>query len=86
MISLSGDVLSASNMRLTGRLFALGFAVLFVYFTISALRTGKTKPSNHDRVYLRSKDLGIYWFHVAVYVIVACAFLAAAIAKWNANK
>ena len=56
------------------------FATMFAYAAIKAIRTGRLKPSRHDRVYLRSEDPGTFWFHVIVYVIVACAMYAAAVA------
>ena len=56
----------------------LGFGVLFAYWVVEGVRTGKVKPSRHDRVYTRAQDPGTYWFHVFVFTVVACAFLAAA--------
>lgn len=56
------------------------FASLFAYSAIQSIRTGRLKPSRYDRVYLRSEDPGTFWFHVVVYVIVACAMFAAAVA------
>jgi len=56
------------------------FASLFAYSVIKSIRTGQLKPSRYDRIYLRSEDPGTFWFHVAVYAIVACAMYAAAVA------
>jgi hypothetical protein len=60
---------------------AFSFALLFAIGAVRAVRTGKLKPSLYDRVYLRSEEPGTFWFHVGVYVVVACAFIAAA-ATW----
>ena len=56
----------------------LGLGVLFGYWIVEAVRTGKVKPSRHDRVYLRSEDPGTFWFHVFVLFVLTCAFIAAA--------
>ena len=58
----------------------VAFASLFAFSAVRAIRTGKLKPSRYDRVYLRSDDPGTFWFHVGVYVVVACAFIVAAVA------
>jgi hypothetical protein len=61
------------------RLGFLGFGAMFAYFMLNSLRTGKVKPSIHDRVYTRRDDPGTYWFHIVVEAVVAGAFIAAAI-------
>jgi hypothetical protein len=64
------------------RLAILGFGLLFAYFAVHSISTGRVKPSIHDRVYLRSEDPGTFWFHVVVYFVVGLAFVASA-ALWR---
>ena len=71
--------IGAGRDNFGGRLVMFTLGALFGYFVVEAVRTGKVKPSRHDRVYLRAEDPGTFWFHVFVFSVVACACFAAAV-------
>ena len=68
--------IAAGAKTIGGRLVMLGFGLLFLWFVVQAVRTGKVHPSRHDRVYTRAEDPGTFWFHVFVYAVVACGMIA----------
>jgi hypothetical protein len=63
----------------TKSILAFAFATLFAFSAVKAVRTGRLKPSRHDRIYLRFEDPVTFWFHVGVDVVFACGLVIAAV-------
>ena len=71
--------IGAGSPSIGGRLVMAGFGLMFFYFVAEAVRTGRVKPSRHDRVYTRAEDPGTFWFHVFVFAVVGCGMVAVAL-------
>ena len=59
--------------HLGGRLVALAFALCRRTSPSNALK-GRITPTRGDREYVRAAEPAAFWFHVAAYAVVACAF------------
>jgi hypothetical protein len=71
--------IAAGTSNLGGRLVMLGLGLLFAWFVVQAVRTGRVKPSRYDRFYTRAEDPGTFWFHVFVFAVLACGMIAVAV-------